>query len=165
MSESDAATTAVEPRASARGRGGSPEAARTAWTPYTSAIAKRQRPLWIEASKRAAVAAAVALLLAWLDRRVMAGFVALVALTLVALAAVVPSAYRALDRFVSRASWLVGRVLAYVLLTPVFFLVITPLRLLLRSGGRARWGSGKAPAAPSHWKPRARGAPRLDRPF
>jgi hypothetical protein len=149
----------------ARARGGSADAARTAWTPHTSAIAKRARPAWIEASRRAAVAAAVAVVLAVLGREAMAAAVTVIALGLVALAALAPAAYRAIDRFFVRASFVVGRVLAYVVLAPVFFLVITPLRLLLRTGSRARWGSGKAPASASHWKARARSAPRLDRPF
>jgi hypothetical protein len=152
-------------RTPARAQGGSPEAARAAWTPYTSAIAKRARPTWIDASKRAAVAAAVSFVLAVLGREGMAAAVALVALALVVLAALAPAAYRAIDRFFVRASFVVGRVLAYLVLAPVFFLVITPLRLLLRTGSRARWGSGKAPATATHWKARARSAPRLDRPF
>lgn len=149
----------------ARGRGGSAEAARTVWTPYASALTKRARPAWVEASKRAAVAAAVAVVLAFLGREAMAALVTAIALALVALAALAPAAYRAIDRFFARAAFVVGRVLAYLLLAPVFFLVMTPLRLLLRSGARARWGSGKDPAVTSHWKARARTAPRLDRPF
>lgn len=163
---SEHASTSSEPRLDARGLGGSPEAARTVWSPYASqALAKRARPAWVEASKRAAVAAAVAVVLAFFGREAMAALVTVIALALVSLAALVPAAYRAIDRFFARAAFVVGRVLAYLLLAPVFFLVMTPLRLLLRSGARARWGSGKDPAATSHWKARPRTAPRLDRPF
>ena len=154
MSDSDLSTS-----------GGKPEAARTAWTPYASAISKRTRPLWVEACKRAAIAAVIAGVFVLLGRERMAVVVASIALLLVLLAAVAPRAYRAIDRFFLRAGAIVGRVLAYVLLAPVFFFVITPLRLVMRTGSRARWKSSGDPRGSTHWKTRDRKAPRLDRPF
>lgn len=115
--------------------------------------------------QRAAVAAIAAIVFALFGRWMMSAFVAAVGGTLVLLAALAPSAYRALDRLVLRASATVGRVLAYVLLAPVFFLVMTPLRALLRRGERARWRSGKEPHVQTHWRARPQRAPRLDRPF
>jgi hypothetical protein len=165
VSAPEAQTEPDVPRRATPRLGGSPEAARAVWSPYTSAIAKRARPLWVEASKRAAVAALVAIALALVGREAMAALVASIALLLVLLAAVAPRAYRGLDRFVDAVSRAVGRVLAYAVLGPVFFLVVTPLRLLLRRGPRARWGSGADPARATHWKPRTRQAPRLDRPY
>ena len=103
--------------------------------------------------------------LEFVGRKEMGGLVALVALLLVALAAVRPPAYRAIDRFFARAASVVGRVLAYVVLSPVFFLVITPLRLALRSGARARWRSGREASTDSYWRARPAAPPRLDRPY
>ncbi len=146
-------------------RRGKPEAARAAWTPYGSVLAQRARPPWVEAAKRSAVGGTVAAVLILLGRREMGGAVALISLAFVLLAALAPSAYRAVDRFFAKASSWVGRVLAYLVLSPVFFLVITPLRALLRSGSRARWRSGRDPSAASYWKRRDPAPPRLDRPY
>jgi hypothetical protein len=146
-------------------RRGKPEAARTAWTPHVSVLAKRVRPAWVEAAKRSAVGATIAIVVYVLGRPEAAAVVALVSLLVVALAAVSPQAYHALDRFFARASTWVGRVLAYVLLAPVFFLVMTPLRLLLRSGARKRWASGREPDRGTYWTRRDPAPPRLDRPF
>jgi len=145
--------------------GGKPDAARTAWTPYGSVLARRERPLWVHAAKRASVAGIVAAAFLFFGRKEMGGVVALVSLLLVGLAAVRPSAYRAIDRFFARAASVVGRVLAYVVLSPVFFLVMTPLRAVLRTGKRARWRSGPEPAAASYWRARTDAPPRLDRPY
>lgn len=146
-------------------RRGKPEAARTAWTPYESVLARRARPLWVEAAKRSAVGGTVAAILLLLGRKNVGGVVALVSLALVALAAAYPDGYRAIDRFFARAGEVVGRALAYLLLGPVFFLVLTPLRALLRTGARARWRSGRDATATTYWKPRDGAPPRLDRPY
>jgi hypothetical protein len=146
-------------------RRGKPEAARTAWTPYESVLAKRTRPVWVEAAKRSAVGGTVAAVLLLLGRKNVGGVVALVSLGLVALAAASPRAYRAIDRFFARAGEVVGRALAYVLLAPVFFLIVTPLRAALRSGPRARWRSGRDASASTYWKRRDGATPRLDRPY
>jgi len=132
-------------------RRGKPEAARVTWTPHASVLARRERPPWVEAARRSAVGGTVAAILILLGRREMGGAVALISLAFVVLAALAPSAYRAVDRFFAKASGWVGRGLAYLVLAPVFFLVITPLRLLLRTGARARWRSGRDPSAASYW--------------
>jgi len=156
----------AEPRVPASAAlGGKPDAARTAWTPYRPVLARRERPLCVHAAKRAAIAGIVAAAFLFFGRKEMGGLVALVSLLLVGLAAVRPSAYRAIDRFFARAGSVVGRVLAYLVLSPVYFLVITPLRALLRTGARARWRSGAEPAVSTYWRSRAEAPPRLDRPY
>jgi hypothetical protein len=63
-------------------------------------------------------------------------------------------AYAALGRGLAAFGRLVGRVLAVVLLTPVFLLFFLPFRLLLRSGRRDRLERFFDREAPTYWKRR-----------
>lgn len=139
-------------------RPGKRSAARNVWPPPV--LLKRTQPAWVHASIRASFAGAVALVMRLLDRDVMAGVITLIALATVLLAFFSPSLYARLQRALDALSQVVGRVLAYAVLTPMYFLVITPMGLL-RGEARRRFQRSDAR---SMWKARE-GASRIDRPY
>ena len=139
-------------------RPGKRSAARNVWPPPL--VLKRTQPAWVHASIRASVAGAVALLMRLLERDVMAGVITLIALSTVLLAFFAPGLYAKLQRALDALSQVVGRVLAYVVLTPMYFLVITPMGLL-RGEARRRFQRSEGS---SMWKRRV-GASRIDRPY
>jgi hypothetical protein len=67
--------------------------------------------------------------------------------------------YAALSAAVGWLAEQVGRLLAWVLLAPVFYLVVTPLGLLTRRGRGDRLGRSFERSAASYWSAR----PALDR--
>jgi hypothetical protein len=75
-------------------------------------------------------------------------------LTLLLALASPTGAYAALGRGLAAFGRLVGRVLAVVLLAPVFFLFFLPFRLLLRGGRRDRLERFFDREAPTYWKRR-----------
>ncbi len=108
-------------------------------------------------SVRVVVAASAAAVFVWLEQ----GWAAAAAAVLGAAALFAPAALARLERVVVRS---VGAVLAWALLAPVFYLVVTPFGLLFRRGGRSRLTLGPDPGARSYW--RARGRERsLERPY
>jgi len=139
-------------------RPGKRSAARNVWPPPK--VLKRTQPAWVHASIRASVAGLVALVMRLLDRDVMAGVITLIACATVLLAFFSPSLYAKLQRALDALSRVVGRVLAYVVLTPMYFLVITPMGLM-RSEARRRFQPSKAS---SMWQTRTRTS-RIDRPY
>ena len=69
-----------------------------------------------------------------------------------------------LSRFGARAAHLFGRALAFVLLAPIFFLVLTPFGLLARRGARDRLARRFERSAGAYWI--ESGPPRpMERPF
>ncbi len=139
-------------------RPGKRSAARNVWPPPV--LLKRTQPAWVHASIRASFAGAVALVMRLLDRDVMAGVITLIAFATVLLAFFSPSLYARLQRALDALSRVVGRVLAYAVLTPMYFLVITPMGLL-RGEARRRFQRSDAK---SMWRRRV-GASRIDRPY
>ena len=139
-------------------RPGKRTAARNVWP--GPLVLKKTQAAWMHASLRASVAGLVALVLRISGRPVMAGVVTLVALVTVLLAVLAPPLYAKLQRALDSLSRTVGRVLAYVVLTPMYFLVITPLGLL-RPAARRRFQRSNAT---SMWSPKKNGS-RLDRPY
>lgn len=59
--------------------------------------------------------------------------------------------YAALSRLVDRLGGLVGTVLAWVLLAPVFFLFFVPFRMLFRRGASDTLARGFDRTRPSYW--------------
>ena len=74
-----------------------------------------------------------------------------VAATVLVLAAVAPRALAPLEWLLSRIFKLVTQVLTYVLVTLTFFLVVTPIGLLMRAFGRDPLGRRPDPEATSYW--------------
>ena len=138
-------------------RPGKRSAARNVW-PGPLVLKKTQSP-WMHASIRASVAGLVALLLRLSGRPLMAGVVTLIACFTVLLAVLSPRLYGKLQRALDALSRIVGRVLAYVVLTPMYFLVITPMGLFRREA-RARF---QPSTSASMWK--AKRPSRIDKPY
>jgi hypothetical protein len=75
-----------------------------------------------------------------------------------------PRWYRWFYRAGMTAGFHVGQVMGRILLTCLFFVVVTPLGLLLRLSGKDLLGVKKDPHAKSYWRP-TRPNPHYDRPF
>lgn len=86
-----------------------------------------------------------------LDRPTMAGIAGAVALAVMGAAAVAPLQ---LQSFLRRLERIVGTGLAFLLLAPVFYLVMLPFGLLFRSGRRNRLAPRPDPDAATYWQPR-----------
>ena len=86
-----------------------------------------------------------------LDRPTMAGIAGAVGLVVMGAAAVAPAA---LQSFLRRLERIVGTGFAFLLLAPVFYLVMLPFGLLFRSGRRNRLAPRPDPEAASYWQPR-----------
>ncbi len=79
-------------------------------------------------------------------------------------------AYAAVDRLVARLGALIGTILTWLLLAPVFYLFFTPFGLLFRRGSRDPMRRGFEPSAATYWKRRnepssERDRAQLERPF
>jgi hypothetical protein len=76
-----------------------------------------------------------------------------IAILLIAASLVWPRVFRPLYRGGMTASFHVGQAMSRVLLTVIFFIVVTPLGILLRLSGKdllnLRW---RAPGVTSHWR-------------
>lgn len=145
--------------ASFRLRPGGSRAAEVAWRwRETSAAggaaerAARRRSLRREGVLRAAIGAAVGGALYFFGAVILAR-VAWFASGLMLLAALASPAglYAAIGRGLAQFGHLVGRLLAVVSLTPVYFLFFVPFGLLLRRGRRDRLERWFDPTTPSYW--------------
>lgn len=75
-----------------------------------------------------------------------------------------PGWYRWFYRAGMTAGFHVGQVVGILLLTSLFFIVVTPLGWLLRLLGKDLLGLKKDPRAKTYWRP-TRPNPHYDRPF
>ncbi len=130
-------------------------AARVAWIPVRDAA--RERQLRAAAARRrgliqAAVGLGVAGLLAWRVGRTPAALAAAVAVALAVLALGWPlGALARVERGVARFAVWVGTAVAWLLMTPLYYLVVTPLGLVLRARGRLRLRRRPDARAASYW--------------
>lgn len=146
-------------------RPGRPEAAAAIWSlgpkPDRRAHVARR-----SASIRFVVALAAGGVLYALERPIMAAVAASLGSLSLLLALASPlGAYAALDRLVTRTGALVGTILTWLLLAPVFYLFFVPFGLLFRRGARDPLRRAIDRDAPSYWTKRASDPPRLDRPY
>jgi hypothetical protein len=135
-------------------RGGRPEAA----APFvrSAPAPDRARALRNEGVMRGAIAAVLACALALLHRPVLAGLAGLAGTLTTSLAFVSPTrGYAAVSRAVDRVGALVGRVLAYVLLAPMFLFVLAPFRFLFRRRDHDVLARGLDRSRTSYWAPHA----------
>lgn len=146
---------------------GRPEAAALFANPEGPAAraARRATELRRSGVVRALIAGAIAALLYFLGRPVLAGVAGTLGTMTLLLALASPTVgYAALSRIVDRAGELVGSALAWLLLAPVFFLFLTPFRWLFRRGAKDTLARGFDRAAPSYWS--AHGRERdLEKPY
>jgi hypothetical protein len=98
--------------------------------------------------------------------RVVVGSIAasLGTLTLVLALASPTGGYAALSKLVDRFSSIVGTVLAWILLAPVFFLFFVPFRLLFRRGAGDTLARGFDRTRKSYWAPHDKVAD-LEKPY
>lgn len=148
---------------------GRPEAAAAIWSWRDRESIERGRVAKLRRSGviRAAVAAVAAALLFAFGRSLVGSIaIGLGSLTLV-LALVSPTgAYAALERGVDRISALIGTILTWVLLAPVFFLFFVPFGMLMRRGARDRLRRRFERERASYWTKRApEKAGSLERPY
>jgi hypothetical protein len=145
-------------------RRGRPEAAAPFVKPR-SKVVDRTRAMRNEGVMRGAIAAVVACVLALLQRPVLAGVAGLIGTVTTMLAITSPpGAYAALSRVVERAGEIVGRVLAWVLLLPMFVLVLAPFRFVVRRGTCDALARGFDRSRTTYWS--QHGPPRdLEKPY
>ena len=62
-----------------------------------------------------------------------------------------PTAVKPLFLALSYFTYPIGLLVSYILLAVLFYLVVTPIGLLLRLMGRDPLGSKRTPSQPSHW--------------
>jgi hypothetical protein len=79
-------------------------------------------------------------------------------------AVVVPGAFRGIYRSGMTASFHVGQLMGAVILSLIFFLVVTPMGLLLRLMGKDLLELKRSPGKTSYWKP-ARPTGKLEQQF
>ena len=89
------------------------------------------------------------------------------AVALFASAIVFPGILRPLEALLGRIARAVTAVLTYLVLTSAFYLVITPIGLLVRLGGKDSLGLKPAPERESFWEPVEPDGPvtRPDKPY
>lgn len=138
-------------------RRGTPHAAAVAW-PWREAVdaslqrAARRRTLRREGVIRALVGGAVGVALFYFGAPLLARVAWAVAAVVLLAALVSPDGlYAAIGRGLALLGHGVGRLLAILLLTPVFFLFFLPFGKLLRAGRRDRLERWFDPATPSYW--------------
>ncbi|MBP9146904.1 MAG: hypothetical protein KBI44_20705 [Thermoanaerobaculia bacterium] len=153
-------------------RAGSPGAAAAIWrwreaSPAVAAAAwrARRRALRWEGVVRALVGSAVGGSLFYFGATILA-LVAGVGAGLVLLAALISpdGLYAAIGRGLGLLGHGIGRLLAVVLLTPLYWLVFVPFGRLLRGGRRDKLERWFDVAAPSYWH-RREGRPRTKRSY
>lgn len=102
---------------------------------------------------RAAVASCAAALLYGWGHAPLATVAAIVALFTATLAVTSPSGgYRGLERGLARLSNVVGRVVAWLVLLPVFFGFFVPFGLLFRRGSRDSMKRSFEPQSTTYWQ-------------
>jgi len=72
-------------------------------------------------------------------------------------------AYAAIDRWVARLGALIGTILTWLLLAPVFYLFFTPFGLLFRRGSRDPMRRSFDRSVPTYWKRRDDSSSKHDR--
>ncbi|MDQ3035266.1 MAG: hypothetical protein M3Y87_22860 [Myxococcota bacterium] len=150
-------------------RRGRPEAAAAIWSWRDRDALERARLKALRRGGvlRAVVAVIAASVLAFFERPIMASIAIGIGLLTLVLALVSPGgAYASLSRGVDRVGALIGAILTYVLLTPVFFLFFLPFGMLMRRGARDRLRRRFERERASYWTKRAADAPgSLERPY
>lgn len=158
MLDTGAPVVCLNPAVPLASRPGRPEAAAAIWRwkgAAAPAASLKAAALRREGVIRALVGAVVGGVLFALGLHRLA-YVAWGISTLILLAALVSpaGAYAAIGRGLQAFGRLVGRVLAVLLLTPVFFLFFLPFGRLLRGGRRDRLERWFDRAAPTYWRRR-----------
>lgn len=149
-------------------RRGRPEAAETIWRWRERAGHERERIARLQRHGivRGAIAVGLGGALLWLDHAMMAGLALTLGVVTLGLAIASPGVgYARMERAVDRLASIVGTVVGFVLLAPVFFLFFVPFRLLARRGRRDRLMRELERERASYWVRRASDEPRLDRPY
>jgi hypothetical protein len=145
----------METRPSARPDSAAERAARLIWDPlrHEGAESARQAAAARRAGLiQAAVGFVAAGWLAWRVGRTAAAIAAGVALTVAVLALVSPLGGLArLERAVRRFAGWVGTAVGWLLMTPLYYFVITPLGVLLRWRGKLRIRRRPDPRAETYW--------------
>jgi hypothetical protein len=133
----------------------SERAARAVWDPLRDPSVDRARRA--AAARRrgllqGAIGFAAAALLAWRFGRVPAAIAAGIATVMGRLALVSPLGGLArVDRGVARFAGWVGTAVSWLLMTPLYYLVLTPLGLALRARRKLRIRRGPDPRATTYW--------------
>ena len=133
----------------------SERAARIVWDPLRDPTQDRAR-LAAAARRRgliqAAIGFAAAAILAWRFGRTPAAIAAGVATLIGLLALVSPlGALAVVERAVGRFAAWVGTAVGWLLMTPLYYLVLTPLGLVLRARGRLRIRRRPDPRVTTYW--------------
>ena len=153
---------AAAPPPRPRRRRGRPEAAAAIWNPTGRDTPEpRRRAPWPATLVGLLAAAALAVLVS----PVAGGVVAAIAVTLHGLWAVAPGAHARVQAGLERFGQIVAQVVTWIVLVPLFYLVVTPFGLLRRLRGHDPLGRRFDRRAPTYWEPRRDHALRLDRPF
>lgn len=137
------------------------------WQEVKATHGTDSRALRIHGTLRAAIALAVACLLWFTGHRTMASVVAGIACAMWLIALLSPhDLYARLTGALDAFARGVGIALTWVLLVPVYFLIITPFGLLMRHGARDPLHRTWSAQTPSFWTDRPEAAlERRKRPF
>jgi len=115
---------------------------------------------------RAAIGATVGGLFFWYGALWMAGIAWGIAAVLGLLAIASPArGYAAVDRSLARLAQVVGQLVGWGALVPVFYLVFVPFGLLARRGDADTMKRRYDPGARTYWRDRPADEPTLDRQF
>lgn len=116
--------------------------------------------------RSALVAGVMAVLFGWLGHGRVAGVAGGVGTAVLLLSFLLADdGIVAFEQLVERSALLVGRLVGFVVLVPLFFVVLTPLGLWRRARGVDALALRRDPAATTYWTPRAGRPVRADRPF
>ncbi len=150
-------------------RPGRPDAAAAIWRWQDGAMmdaARRVRAARRGALIRFVVASSAGALFFLLHRPIAAAAAGALGVLGLALAIASPlGAYAALERAVATLGRLIGTLLTWLLLAPVFYLFFTPFGLLFRRGRRDPMKRALEPDAKTYWQRRDDDRPNLERPF
>ena len=150
-------------------RRGRPEAAEVIWRWRERPGLERERVARLRRGGivRAVIAAAIGAALIAFDRTIVGSIALSIATITLALALASPGkGYAALERGIDRLAAIVGKVVAYLLLAPVFYLFFVPFRALARRGRRDRLMRELERDRASYWQKRDPAQdPRLERPY
>jgi hypothetical protein len=143
-------------------------AARLAWPQADPAVARADR---ISRARRkgaiqSVVGVALAALLAWRFGRLPAAIAGAVAAVTLILAWASPlGGFARLERGLQRLGAAIGTAIAWALMTPFFYLILTPLGLLLRARGKLRIRRRPDPRLASYWTALPSTKPDYERQF
>lgn len=149
-------------------RRGRPEAAETIWRWRERVGRERERVerLRRHGIVRGTIAMCIGGALIFFDHPMMAGLALALGLVTVGLAIGSPAVgYARMERAIDRLASIVGTVVGFLVLAPVFFLFFVPFRLLARRGRRDRLMRELERERASYWVRRPSDEPRLDRPY